>query len=118
MSYFDLDYNYYNYENESVKDKNLFDGIYFEEEKIEEKIVEEEKEKEIKLDELIKKQIDFLLDDKEIKIQKKNKKNKKKKKKCKLTNYNIRKGDWLCNKCHNINFHFRTICNVCKANKI
>ena len=35
----------------------------------------------------------------------------------KLKNYNIRKGDWLCPDCNNINFHFRTICNICKRNK-
>ena len=43
----------------------------------------------------------------------KNKKKKKKKKINKLKNYNIRKGDWLCNDCNNLNFSFRFICNRC-----
>ena len=43
-------------------------------------------------------------------------KNKKKKIK-KMKNYNIRKGDWQCKNCNNINFHFRIICNVCHKNK-
>ena len=43
-------------------------------------------------------------------------KNKKKKIK-KMKSYNIRKGDWQCNYCHNINFHFRTKCNVCDKNR-
>jgi len=50
-------------------------------------------------------------------INNKKRKNKKKKKIKKLKNYNIRKGDWLCPDCNNINFHFRTICNICKRNK-
>ena len=29
----------------------------------------------------------------------------------------MRKGDWLCNFCLNINFSFRTFCNRCKATK-
>ena len=48
---------------------------------------------------------------------KRNNKNKKKKNK-KMKNYNIRKGDWQCQYCKNINFHFRIICNVCFKNKI
>ena len=47
---------------------------------------------------------------------KRNNKNKKKKNK-KMKNYNIRKGDWQCQHCKNINFHFRIICNVCLKNK-
>ena len=43
-------------------------------------------------------------------------KNKKRKIK-KMKNYNIRKGDWQCKCCFNINFHFRTICNICNKNK-
>ena len=41
----------------------------------------------------------------------------KKKKIKKMKNYNIRKGDWQCKYCFNINFHFRTICNICNKNK-
>ena len=55
--------------------------------------------------------------DKKIKIKnifnKKTKNNKRFKKKNKLKSYNIRKGDWLCPVCNNINFHFRSICNIC-----
>ena len=40
----------------------------------------------------------------------------KKRKIKKMKNYNIRKGDWQCKYCHNINFHFRTKCNVCNSN--
>ena len=47
---------------------------------------------------------------------KSNNKNKKRKIK-KMKNYNIRKGDWQCKYCFNINFHFRTICNICNKNK-
>ena len=42
---------------------------------------------------------------------------KKKKKINKLKNYNIKKGDWLCPKCNNINFSFRVKCNICGINK-
>ena len=41
----------------------------------------------------------------------------KKKKIKKMKNYNIRKGDWQCKYCININFHFRIICNICHKNK-
>jgi len=41
------------------------------------------------------------------------KNNKKVKKKNKFKSYNVRKGDWLCPQCNNINFHFRSICNIC-----
>ena len=44
-------------------------------------------------------------------------KKKKKKKIKKLKSYNIRKGDWLCPKCNNINFSFRIKCNICGINK-
>ena len=44
-------------------------------------------------------------------------KTKKKKKINKLKSYNIRKGDWLCPKCNNINFSFRTRCNKCDKEK-
>ena len=44
---------------------------------------------------------------------KKNNKNKKKK----MKNYNIKKGDWQCPKCDNINFSFRTKCNICNEEK-
>ena len=47
----------------------------------------------------------------------KNKRNKKKNKKNRLKNYNKRKGDWLCPFCNNINFSFRTFCNLCGTNK-
>ena len=43
--------------------------------------------------------------------------NNKKKKINKLKNYNIRKGDWLCNFCNNINFSFRIKCNLCGRDK-
>ncbi len=71
--------------------------------------------------------INFILDDERADIAshiitKKNNKNnnngkKKKKKINKLKNYNIRKGDWLCPKCNNINFSFRAVCNICKISK-
>ena len=48
---------------------------------------------------------------------KNNKRCKRKKKINKLKNYNKRKGDWLCPKCNNINFSFRTICNICNITK-
>ena len=38
-------------------------------------------------------------------------KNKKKKK------FNVKKGDWVCYNCKNINFSFRDNCNRCKLNK-
>ena len=71
---------------------------------------------------------DYLLNDEKANInsvkeeknyinEKKNKKRKKKKKINKLKNYNIKKGDWLCPKCNNLNFHFRTVCNICGINK-
>ena len=41
----------------------------------------------------------------------------KKKKKQKMKSYNIRKGDWQCEHCKNINFHFRNVCNVCNRKK-
>jgi hypothetical protein len=41
----------------------------------------------------------------------KKKKNKKKK------NFNVKKGDWVCYDCKNINFSFRDKCNRCKLNK-
>ena len=44
-------------------------------------------------------------------------KTKKKKKINKLKSYNIRKGDWLCPKCNNINFSFRIRCNKCDKEK-
>ena len=43
--------------------------------------------------------------------------NNKKRKIKKMKNYNKRKGDWQCKNCGNINFHFRTICNICDRNK-
>ena len=51
------------------------------------------------------------------KYEKYNNKIKKKKKINKLKNYNIKKGDWLCPKCNNINFSFRVKCNICGINK-
>ena len=51
------------------------------------------------------------------KYEKNNNKIKKKKKINKLKNYNIKKGDWLCPKCNNINFSFRVKCNICGINK-
>ena len=41
--------------------------------------------------------------------------NNKKRKIKKMKNYNIRKGDWQCKHCFNINFHFRKICNICNS---
>ena len=41
----------------------------------------------------------------------------KKLKKQKMKKYNIKKGDWQCKHCYNINFHFRTVCNICKEKK-
>ena len=32
-------------------------------------------------------------------------------------NIKERKGDWVCQFCHNVNFAFRTICNRCKGKK-
>lgn len=59
-----------------------------------------------------KKNKEYILND-EINEKIKNKKRKIKK----MKNYNIRKGDWQCNNCNNINFHFRTVCNICKNSK-
>ena len=42
----------------------------------------------------------------------------KKKKIKKMKNYNIRKGDWQCKYCFNINFHFRIVCNICQKGKV
>ena len=52
-------------------------------------------------------------------LYKSNTKNKKKRnnKKKKMKNYNIKKGDWQCQSCNNINFHFRAKCNICGRSK-
>ena len=42
----------------------------------------------------------------------------KNKKRKKMKNYNRRRGDWQCENCRNINFHFRTVCNICQKSKI
>ena len=42
----------------------------------------------------------------------------KNKKRKKMKNYNRRRGDWQCENCGNINFHFRTVCNICQKSKI
>ena len=42
---------------------------------------------------------------------------KKNKKINRLKNYNIKKGDWLCKFCNNINFSFRIKCNICGIGK-
>ena len=42
----------------------------------------------------------------------------KKKKIKKMKHYNIRKGDWQCKYCFNINFHLRIVCNVCHKGKV
>ena len=47
----------------------------------------------------------------------KNKRNHNKKRIKKMKNYNIKKGDWQCMNCFNINFHFRTKCNICQIPK-
>ena len=57
------------------------------------------------------------LNNKKNKIKKKNKNRKKKNKTNRLKNYNIRKGDWLCPFCNNLNFAFRTVCNICHIYK-
>ena len=44
-------------------------------------------------------------------------KRKKGNKKKKMKNYNIKKGDLQCQNCLNINFHFRTKCNICGRSK-
>ena len=31
--------------------------------------------------------------------------------------FNEREGDWFCSQCKNINFSFRTHCNICKMSK-
>ena len=41
----------------------------------------------------------------------------KKRKIKKMKNYNIRKGDWQCKYCYNINFNFRIKCNICGKEK-
>ena len=108
---------------------NDFEALYeimdeeFEEEKTtfdEDYEKNEEMKKNIK--EIIKTQFEKLFKDEEININihndnNKKMKNKKKKRRGKLTNYNKRKGDWLCDKCLNINFNFRIECNICKAKK-
>ena len=35
----------------------------------------------------------------------------------KMKNYNIKKGDWQCKHCYNINFHFRIRCNICNESR-
>ena len=57
-------------------------------------------------------EIDNLKDPSNSNIQQKKKKIKK------MKNYNIRKGDWQCKHCYNINFHFRIICNICHKVKV
>ena len=46
-----------------------------------------------------------------------NKIKKKKEKKKKRINFVKREGDWICYKCKNLNFAFRSICNKCKLPK-
>ena len=46
-----------------------------------------------------------------------NKTRKKKEKKKKRINFVKREGDWICYKCKNLNFAFRSICNKCKLPK-
>ena len=43
--------------------------------------------------------------------------NYKKRKIPKMKIYNYKKGDWQCQYCFNINFHFRKKCNVCNRCK-
>lgn len=33
-------------------------------------------------------------------------------------NFEERKGDWVCPRCHNLNFSFRIMCNRCKMSKV
>ena len=46
-----------------------------------------------------------------------NKIKKKKEKKKKRINFVKREGDWICYKCKNLNFAFRSMCNKCKLPK-
>ena len=108
-------FNYYQEEDKNKTEENEQQKLY----------------KEAPVDNYYVKQIESLLDDKNnfeqfIPIDdgivnynvKKNKNRKKKKKKLpKMKNYNIKKGDWQCKYCFNINFHFRLICNICKRKK-
>ena len=74
----------------------------------------------------LEKELESLIDDNSLPSQsmldnnynyRKNKRNNNKKKIKKMKNYNIKKGDWQCINCLNINFHFRTVCNICKKIK-
>ena len=44
----------------------------------------------------------------------KKKKSKKVKKKLIKKNKDKRPYDWICNRCNNLNYSFRTFCNICK----
>ena len=52
------------------------------------------------------------------KKKKKLKKKKKKKEKEIQRRYEIRKGDWFCQYCFNLNYAFRVECNKCNNSKI
>ena len=46
-----------------------------------------------------------------------NKKNKKSKKVKEQKHRVKRPSDWICNRCHNLNYSFRIVCNICNLPK-
>ena len=48
---------------------------------------------------------------------KNNKKNKKPKKNIDKKYKDMRPSDWICNRCDNLNYSFRTFCNICSLPK-
>ena len=60
-------------------------------------------------------EFDFVLYKK--KSYKKEEKRKARRKKKYKKQFNEREGDWFCSQCKNINFSFRTHCNICKMSK-
>ena len=113
----------------------LYEGNYyfnsFEDDITEENCGEDLDKKDIIYKDIMK-DIETLLDDKNdlepaesLVIRKKNynnirnnkRNNNKKAKIKKMKNYNIKKGDWQCKHCFNINFHFRFKCNICDESR-